>query len=879
MSRSIFYFLCCFAVLAGPALASIQPIYSQDFESAPEFGLPEGWTQVNSTTPVDGSFVAGETTNLAKSSELEGWTVLTAESLGSINANRVNDPMVFSGKSVYAESDKRGGMQLQYLYTPVFDLSGQKDIAIKFDSNYTQNQDNIGFAEYTLQGDLPNDDPNKIWLPIFYWVAEAWLTDSAGDVNALFSNHGCNNDLAYPCTDYIGADIASINIDTYVQGRVDDDQNSSKGQELFELPMAGGQANVQIRFFQGGGGSWYWGIDNFVVGSVVKFVEPIYTENFESTPEFDVPTGWTQINYTDPLDGSFAAGETTNLAKSMECEGWTVLTTESLASISTNRVNNPLVISGKSVYAESDKRGGIQAQYLYTPAYDLRNYQDIAIRFDSNYAQNQDNIGFAEYTLQGNLEPEDPNQVWLPIFYWVNSPDVAAIGSDSEIFLWNYGLNDDLSYPYGDFVGANLEGVDISQYIEGRIDDDQTSSKGQELFERPMAGGQQHVMIRFFQGGGGSWYWGIDNFVVGELTDAPSGGPVTPTLSVNPANPTFLDNVTLVGSAFESTTGSAHAQSAWEVSLDPSFGTLLHETGTGPGITDLTLPNTMFPPNVPVYVRVKYTDDNSVSSALSDPMAVSLSPPPGVKLLFTEDFESAPIDELPAGWTAVDYSDAGGSAPEILSTWSVQDMSVFGGHRASTPVYEGKSAFSDSDSYNAYQEAHLFSPAINLSGITNVILTFGSNYMQNQDNIGVLEYALEGGNPDTEDWYGSWTWLPLAYLLDIEDVRFDAEGNIDPTATFDPTNVADGTAYSYGDYALAARTTPVADLAPYISPRVNDDSSESKRFEKYSLPAAANQSAIRIRWMNMGTDSWYWGVDNVQIWGDDGTDVTDWSIY
>ena len=288
-----------YAVLLLPLLFTVQSvtaltidpnspksvIYSEDFESTAEFSLPSGWTQVNETTPLDGSFVNGDTTDLADSQELEGWTVLNSEQLSILGDNRLSVPEVVSGKSVYAESDHRSGMQIQYLYTPVFDFSGWLMPSLEFDSNYTQNQDNLAFAEYTLQGNLPNDDPNKVWLPLFYWADSPEVDAANGDARAFFESNNLDDSSDYPYINYIGAYPELVDFSTQIEGRINDDQTGSKKRESFDLPMATDQSAVQIRFFQGGGGSWYWGIDNFaLMGYFNVGMTPTPIEEPEATP-------------------------------------------------------------------------------------------------------------------------------------------------------------------------------------------------------------------------------------------------------------------------------------------------------------------------------------------------------------------------------------------------------------------------------------------------------------------------------------------------------------------------------------------------------------------------------------------------------------------
>src|SRR5688572_1813114 len=40
----------------------------------------------------------------------------------------------------------------------------------------------------------------------------------------------------------------------------------------------------------------------------------------------------------------------------------------------------------------------------------------------------------------------------------------------------------------------------------------------------------------------------------------------------------------------------------------------------------------------------------------------------------------------------------------------------------------------------------------------------------------------------------------------------------------------------------------------------------SKRVELYWLPSADNQANVRLRFVHAGTDSWYWGIDNVGLY-------------
>jgi hypothetical protein len=122
------------------------------------------------------------------------------------------------------------------------------------------------------------------------------------------------------------------------------------------------------------------------------------------------------------------------------------------------------------------------------------------------------------------------------------------------------------------------------------------------------------------------------------------------------------------------------------------------------------------------------------------------------------------------------------------------------------------------------------------------------------------------------------SWLPIAYFLDGPDVltttnEVTGEVTVDAVATFttergdvarytDP-NTGEQKGGNYGAFIAAPLSQ---DLAPFIQRRVNDDPVESKRVELFLLPAADNQSKVRLRFAHAGTDSWYFGLDNVGLY-------------
>jgi hypothetical protein len=163
---------------------------------------------------------------------------------------------------------------------------------------------------------------------------------------------------------------------------------------------------------------------------------------------------------------------------------------------------------------------------------------------------------------------------------------------------------------------------------------------------------------------------------------------------------------------------------------------------------------------------------------------------------------------------------------------------------------------------NTKQIQYLFTRDYNLSGQTNVYLSFHNIYVQNQDNLGSIEYSINGGT----------TWLPALYLLDEGDILLDNLGNVDASNTLAMahTDVPDIDASTltgghYGRYIGVAQNQ-WGSLGPYLSAREDDNETTSKRVEVIRLAQADNQAAVRFRFAQVGTWSWYFGIDNFGLY-------------
>ena len=301
--------------------------------------------------------------------------------------------------------------------------------------------------------------------------------------------------------------------------------------------------------------------------------------------------------------------------------------------------------------------------------------------------------------------------------------------------------------------------------------------------------GAANFTLRFFFGGDSDnngysendYYWAIDNLVV------TSGGtatlPATPQLTAAPSDPKGIGGVKLSGSAFA---GSAsHANSEWVVASDKDFANILYTVVSAKDLVSTVVPSGRTKIGMTFFAKVRYTDASGYASSFSNVVETSLQSPASLKQVEKEDFESTEDFMLPAGWKDVNFNADGGNE---LTTWSVktpEEMSVDNSkaNRVNLPVYEGKSCYITSDSWGGVQDDHLFSKHYNLKGYKNVWLSFWSNYMQNQDNIGVLEYSVDGGDL-TADRTIKGTWLPLWYSMKAEeDIFLNADGSVDAVTT------------------------------------------------------------------------------------------------
>lgn len=255
-----------------------------------------------------------------------------------------------------------------------------------------------------------------------------------------------------------------------------------------------------------------------------------------------------------------------------------------------------------------------------------------------------------------------------------------------------------------------------------------------------------------------------------------------------------------------------------------------------------------------------------------------------------EDFNSYTEGDVPTGWAQTNYTDCSGgfcATPgldldnlnsDTYRAWVVVGKDRLNGLKSRifaniapnqmsngvpvTALSDGNLIYAESDVRDGNQVQFLYTKAYNLSAVKNAAVAFSSLYEQNQDSLGAVEYSVDAGA----------TWQPVVYYLDFldagGDIRTHSDGTVDAVLTFNEPNT--DTAYwtvngvqkggNYGD-GIAAPITQA--LGRFVAPRANDDPVEGKRLEIYRLPLAGGKSDVRLRFAQLGTGSWYFGVDNL----------------
>jgi hypothetical protein len=272
------------------------PFYFQDFDSftedpTPGVALPAGWSVQNQTAPG----TAGFDLNNRNSDSYKDWILIAASRFGTWSHERTDLPTIIlngtkltsltSGNLLWAESDQRcGGCfgQFSDLFTGPISCVGRSNVFVAFNSIYEQNQDNMDFMEYSVDG-------GASWLPVFYYFdddpanSDIVLTNGVPDVPSTFARIDVNrNWVPDPAPNpvyntnygsYIKAPISSIK-PANIAGRLNDDTFDGKRIEVVRLTQADGKTDVRFRLNANGTSAWFWGIDNF---GLYEINTPVFT--------------------------------------------------------------------------------------------------------------------------------------------------------------------------------------------------------------------------------------------------------------------------------------------------------------------------------------------------------------------------------------------------------------------------------------------------------------------------------------------------------------------------------------------------------------------------------------------------------------------------
>jgi len=300
----------------------------------------------------------------------------------------------------------------------------------------------------------------------------------------------------------------------------------------------------------------------FVVASYRNLVlpAPLYFEDFDATPEGELPAGWTSVSYTevqnaeldlgnldsasyaswivvaaDRFTGSFVTYSNPDNPEGWETDYHRVLSVNPLNVVNGQVYDRPLA-SGRFAFGDSGYRNGrSQVLYLFTPDFNLAGKTDVHLSFHSLWEQNQDSVAAIEYST-------NRGQTWLPIAYYLDRPDIVTVTNEvtgavtvDAVATFTTEQGDVARYSdpdtfeekggtYGAFIAATITEA-LAPYIEARVDDNPAESKRIELHRLPQADNQAAVRFRFAHAGTDSWYFGLDDFGLYSIPATPVEPP------------------------------------------------------------------------------------------------------------------------------------------------------------------------------------------------------------------------------------------------------------------------------------------------------------------------------------------------------------------
>ena len=300
---------------------------------------------------------------------------------------------------------------------------------------------------------------------------------------------------------------------------------------------------------------------------------------------------------------------------------------------------------------------------------------------------------------------------------------------------------------------------------------------------------------------------------------------------------------------------------------------------------------TLQPPNSVHTLSLVWSD--SVAGSKTNTWSFTVQTYQNVNLptpFYFEDFNSLTEDPsgpgpLPPGWTVSNLTTPGDPGFDLddrnsdsymnwvlvsssrFSTWSHERTNippiVLNGTLLTT-LTDGNLMWAESNQRcggcnGQFQE--MYTADIDCTGKTNVFVAWKSIYVQNQDNMNCCEYSIDQGA----------NWLPVLYMFDSTGPNIITNnGVIDVQQTFSKiapdrnfSTTTPPAATNYGWYIKAPITT---DLIPYIKGYINDDTFNGKEIVVVRLAKADGQSKVRFRFLDTGTSSWFWGIDDLGLY-------------
>jgi hypothetical protein len=305
------------------------PLYLENFDELtpatnPPAVYPTGWTVQNCTDAAGG---AGTWSLFdATSDAYLNWQIVPLEIIassfnyddrirnvnGAIVANGAVISVLGSNNIAFGASDQRSGNQVDYLFTRDYNLTGQSNIWVAFNSMYSQENYQLGALEYSI-------DQGTTWLPIIYMLAtstvvvtngviDPYTTLTTTDLHIPFANCGYGN--AYG--PFIGVDPSLYGtLGPYISPRTASDHVTNHKVEQFRLPLADGQANVRFRFAMVGANFWDWGFDNFGIYTMAPPVPPNITSITSSNGNLTIHWNGTGANAASGLQKTTSLSPTT----------------------------------------------------------------------------------------------------------------------------------------------------------------------------------------------------------------------------------------------------------------------------------------------------------------------------------------------------------------------------------------------------------------------------------------------------------------------------------------------------------------------------------------------------------------------------------------